>query len=76
VDVLVTGATGSAGSQLVPELLERGHRVRAPSRLLAAVDGHQGDAVSGRAEALDGCRVAYTSSIRWTPRETSRPAVP
>jgi uncharacterized protein YbjT (DUF2867 family) len=65
VDLLVTGATGYVGSQLVPELLERGHRVRAlsrdPSRLPAAVDGRRGDAVSGKglAEALDGCRVAY-----------------
>jgi uncharacterized protein YbjT (DUF2867 family) len=65
VDLLVTGATGYVGSQLVPELLERGHRVRAlsrdPSRLPAAVDGREGDAVSGKGlgEALDGCRVAY-----------------
>ena len=65
MDLLVTGATGYVGSQLVPELLERGHRVRAlsrdPSRLPAAVDGRRGDAVSGQglAEALEGCRVAY-----------------
>ena len=65
MDLLVTGATGYVGSQLVPELLERGHRVRAlsrdPSRLPAAVDGRRGDAVSGDglAAALEGCRVAY-----------------
>ena len=65
--VLVTGATGSVGAGLIPELLVRGRRVRAlvrePARaaLQAAVDVRSGDAVTGRglAEALDGCVTAY-----------------
>ena len=65
--VLLTGASGYVGSQLLPELLRRGRRVRAlarrpePGRLPAEVDVRQGDAVSGAglAEALEGCRTAY-----------------
>ena len=65
--VLVTGATGSVGARLIPELLRRGHHVRALVRvpeqaaLPAKVDVRSGDVVSARglAEALAGCRTAY-----------------
>ncbi len=65
--VLVTGATGYVGSELIPELLRRDVRVRALAReparadLPAQVDARKGDAVSGAGlqEALDGCRTAY-----------------
>jgi uncharacterized protein YbjT (DUF2867 family) len=65
--VLVTGATGYVGSELIPELLRRDVRVRALAReparadLPAQVDARKGDAVSGAGlhEALEGCRTAY-----------------
>jgi uncharacterized protein YbjT (DUF2867 family) len=65
--ILVTGATGYIGGFLAPELLRRGHAVRAlardpgRARLPDGVDGRRGDAVSGAglAEALEGCRTAY-----------------
>jgi uncharacterized protein YbjT (DUF2867 family) len=65
--VLVTGATGYVGSELIPELLRRDVRVRALAReparadLPAQVDARKGDAVSGAGlhEALEGCRSAY-----------------
>jgi uncharacterized protein YbjT (DUF2867 family) len=65
--VLVTGASGYVGSQLLLELRRRAHSVRAlardPSskRFPAGVDARQGDAVSGAGlpAALDGCRTAY-----------------
>ncbi len=65
--ILVTGASGYVGSQLMPELLARGHVVRAlarnPSRsvLPAGVEVRGADAVSGAglAEALAGCTTAY-----------------
>ena len=62
--ILVTGATGYVGSELVSELLARNRGVRALSRSgadIPGVDVRQGDAVSGRGlpEALEGCRTAY-----------------
>jgi uncharacterized protein YbjT (DUF2867 family) len=65
--VLVTGATGAIGSDLVPRLAGAGHRVRAfardPSRVTAAdvADVVRGDAVTGDGldEALRGVDVAY-----------------
>jgi uncharacterized protein YbjT (DUF2867 family) len=44
--VLVTGATGFIGRRLVPELVERGHKVRAMTRRPEAYDG-PGEAVGG-----------------------------
>jgi uncharacterized protein YbjT (DUF2867 family) len=65
--LLVTGASGYVGSQLLPELRRRGHAVRALARdpgrhrFPAGVDARRGDAVSGAGlpEALAGCRTAY-----------------
>ena len=65
--VLVTGATGYVGSELIPELLRRDLSVRALARdparadLPAQVDARRGDAVSGAGlpEALEGARTAY-----------------
>lgn len=67
---LVTGASGYIGGRLVPELLERGHRVRvlarSPERLrdhwwereVEIVRGDASDAADLR-RALDGAGVAY-----------------
>jgi uncharacterized protein YbjT (DUF2867 family) len=67
MDVLVTGATGAIGADLIPALAGAGHRVRAfardPARAtapgLAAVVG--GDAVTGAGldEAMRGIDLAY-----------------
>ncbi|MFL5845028.1 MAG: NAD(P)H-binding protein [Solirubrobacteraceae bacterium] len=65
--VLVTGATGYVGGQLIPVLLERGHEVRALARnpdkadLPEGVEVFKGDVLSGDglAAALDGVDVAY-----------------
>jgi uncharacterized protein YbjT (DUF2867 family) len=60
--ILVTGATGYVGSQLVDALQARGHAVRTLSRRGAgAGDARRGDVLSGEGlpEALDGARTAY-----------------
>src|SRR5688572_8554927 len=64
--VLVTGASGYVGSQLVTELRRRDVTVRALVRdrrkaHLAGVDVREGDAVSGAGlpDALAGCDVAF-----------------
>lgn len=67
VQVLVTGASGAIGAELVPRLAGGGHAVRAfardPARVTAAgvAEVVRGDAVSGAGlgEALDGVEVAY-----------------
>jgi uncharacterized protein YbjT (DUF2867 family) len=67
VQVLVTGASGAIGAELIPRLAAGGHRVRAfgrePSRIVAegVSEVVRGDAISGAglAEALDGIDVAY-----------------
>jgi uncharacterized protein YbjT (DUF2867 family) len=67
MNVLVTGATGAIGADLVPRLVAGGHAVRAFARDPARVTATglstvvRGDAVTGAglAEALDGIDVAY-----------------
>ncbi len=67
--VLLTGASGFAGSLLLPRLHGEGHEVRAfardPARLRIPIAWHvetvRGDVISGAGlkEALDGVEVAY-----------------
>ncbi|HEY7618996.1 MAG TPA: NAD(P)H-binding protein [Solirubrobacteraceae bacterium] len=67
MQVLVTGASGAIGAELIPRLARTGHAVRAfgrdPARIAAAegVEVVRGDAVTGAGldEALDGIDVAY-----------------
>lgn len=67
VQVLVTGASGAIGAELIPRLAAGGHRVRAfgrdPARIVAegVSEAVRGDAVSGAGlrEALEGIDVAY-----------------
>jgi uncharacterized protein YbjT (DUF2867 family) len=67
VRILVTGASGAIGADLVPRLARGGHAVRAfgrdPARIAAAgvEDVVRGDAVTGEGlrAALDGVDVAY-----------------
>jgi uncharacterized protein YbjT (DUF2867 family) len=60
--ILVTGATGYVGSELVRELRDRGHRTRTLSRGgTNRGDDRRGDVLSGDGlpEALDGVKTAY-----------------
>ena len=65
MNILITGASGYVGSELVPRLLDDGHAVRAfardPARVHADVDVVRGDALTGAGldEALSGIEVAY-----------------
>ena len=67
MQVLVTGASGAIGAELVPRLARGGHAVRAFARDPARVTAQgvhevvRGDAISGAglAAALDGVDVAY-----------------
>ena len=63
--ILVTGASGSIGSVLLPHLARDGHELRAfardPARVRADVPVVRGDAITGAGldEALEGIDVAY-----------------
>ena len=67
MQVLVTGASGAIGAELIPRLAAGGHRVRAfgrhPERIVAqgVAEAVRGDAISGDGlrRALDGVDVAY-----------------
>ena len=70
MQVLVTGATGFIANRLIPQLLQRGHRVRALARDPARLDGRdwaratevvRGDVLvaSTLPAALEGVNVAY-----------------
>jgi uncharacterized protein YbjT (DUF2867 family) len=63
--ILVTGASGFAGSLVIPRLTAEGHEVRAlardPARVAVPVDVVRADAFTGEglAQAFDGIEVAY-----------------
>lgn len=64
--ILLTGATGYVGSQLLPELVAAGHEVRCLARNPDALDAPGAEVVagdvlagSGLDEALDGIEVAF-----------------
>lgn len=66
MEILLTGATGFVGSLLMPELLARGHRVRALARNPDRLAGgeavvHRGDVLTGEglSAALRDVEVAY-----------------
>lgn len=70
--VLVTGATGTLGHHVVPEVVEAGHRVRALSRKshvgYTGVNWAQGDLYTGRGldAALDGVDVVINCATQPT----------
>ena len=65
LSILVTGASGYIGSQLIPRLLADGHHVRGFARTASHVEADievvEGDASTGEGleEAMDGIDVAY-----------------
>jgi uncharacterized protein YbjT (DUF2867 family) len=71
-EVLITGATGTLGSQLVAAALAAGHRVRALSRRdrshSAPVRWHRGDLVAGTGldDAVDGVEVIVNCATQPT----------
>jgi uncharacterized protein YbjT (DUF2867 family) len=71
VNILVTGATGGLGRDLVKQLFERGHRVRALSRKPGTGEGWvQGDLATGAGleKAVDGIEAivhAGSATTQW-----------
>ncbi len=66
--ILVTGATGTTGSEVVRQLIERGERVRAMSRRQVEIPGAEvvlGDFTDARslAEAVEGAAAVYAVTV-------------